>query len=209
MTIYDFIFTKTKPQKYYRHIFFWVTQYLFWTFMATGFFNKFEKHYLLFQLAVRCYFVLDIVYTYTIVYYILPKYFTTRQYTKFSIATLILSTIIYVLFVFYRLWYSDIFKESQDQQLLTTWYFTMNFIVSGPPTICAMFLTCKMFKNYYIKMEEKQKLIKETAIAEMQLLKAQVHPHFLFNTLNNIYSLAVSQISFCSCTGFHRCQIGT
>ena len=50
-----------------------------------------------------------------------------------------------------------------------------------------------MLKNYYIKMEEKQKLIKETAIAEMQLLKAQVHPHFLFNTLNNIYSFALNK----------------
>ena len=43
-------------------------------------------------------------------------------------------------------------------------------------------------------MEEKQKLIKETAIAEMQLLKAQVHPHFLFNTLNNIYSFALNKL---------------
>jgi LytS/YehU family sensor histidine kinase len=32
---------------------------------------------------------------------------------------------------------------------------------------------------------------KEKVISELQLLKAQVHPHFLFNTLNNIYSFSL------------------
>jgi LytS/YehU family sensor histidine kinase len=45
-----------------------------------------------------------------------------------------------------------------------------------------------MLKLYYKKMEEKETLIRENANAESQLLKARVHPHFLFNTLNNIYS---------------------
>lgn len=31
----------------------------------------------------------------------------------------------------------------------------------------------------------------EKISADLQLLKAQVHPHFLFNTLNNIYSLSL------------------
>jgi len=36
-------------------------------------------------------------------------------------------------------------------------------------------------------------LAKENTNAELQLLKAQVHPHFLFNTLNNIYSFALNE----------------
>jgi len=40
---------------------------------------------------------------------------------------------------------------------------------------------------------QKEKLIRAKAEAEVQLLKSQLHPHFLFNTLNNIYSLALSR----------------
>ncbi len=38
--------------------------------------------------------------------------------------------------------------------------------------------------------ERENELLKEKHLAEMQLLKNQIQPHFLFNTLNNIYSLA-------------------
>lgn len=49
-----------------------------------------------------------------------------------------------------------------------------------------------MLKTWYIKQWERDSLIKENLEAELQLLKAQVHPHFLFNTLNNIYAFIFS-----------------
>ncbi len=54
-------------------------------------------------------------------------------------------------------------------------------------------LAIKYYKDWYKKQKESEVLIHENTQAELQLLKAQVHPHFLFNTLNNIYSFALTE----------------
>ncbi len=43
-----------------------------------------------------------------------------------------------------------------------------------------------------MKQKESERLESEKINAELQLLKAQVHPDFLFKTLNNIYTHAAS-----------------
>jgi LytS/YehU family sensor histidine kinase len=48
-----------------------------------------------------------------------------------------------------------------------------------------------LFKHWMKKQQEWMQAEKEKVTAELQLLKAQVHPHFLFNTLNNIYSFSL------------------
>ncbi|PIF44096.1 histidine kinase [Chryseobacterium sp. 52] len=46
------------------------------------------------------------------------------------------------------------------------------------------------FFKYYFKIEaERTKLIEERKHAQLQALKTQINPHFIFNSLNNIYSL--------------------
>ena len=62
------------------------------------------------------------------------------------------------------------------------------------PLICGLFISLKTLKNWYQKQLENETLTKEKANAELQLLKAQIHPHFLFNTLNNIYSFTLTDL---------------
>lgn len=46
------------------------------------------------------------------------------------------------------------------------------------------------FFKHYLKVEaERTKLIEERKHAQLQALKTQINPHFIFNSLNNIYSL--------------------
>jgi two-component system, LytTR family, sensor kinase len=48
-------------------------------------------------------------------------------------------------------------------------------------------------KSWYENQLRMEQLVKEKYEAELMLLKKQVHPHFLFNTLNNIYALSLTQ----------------
>lgn len=55
------------------------------------------------------------------------------------------------------------------------------------------FLFVKYFLEYKRSIEREMRLSKQKTEAELRTLKAQLHPHFLFNTLNNIYSLSLDQ----------------
>ena len=63
------------------------------------------------------------------------------------------------------------------------WIFLLVFAIS----------TCISVIQQWLRLEVNTKEIeKEKLGAELQFLKSQVNPHFIFNTLNNIYSLALT-----------------
>ncbi len=58
-------------------------------------------------------------------------------------------------------------------------------------TSAASPMIIRFFKLWTLKQRDWLRVQQEKITAELQLLKAQVHPHFLFNTLNNIYSFSL------------------
>ena len=62
-------------------------------------------------------------------------------------------------------------------------------------TATAGVVIIKLFKHWIMKQHEWMNAENQKVVAELQLLKAQVHPHFLFNTLNNIYAFSLEKSS--------------
>ena len=52
---------------------------------------------------------------------------------------------------------------------------------------------CNIAFTYNSSVDAAKSLEKEKLEAELKFLKSQVHPHFLFNTLNNLYSLTLQK----------------
>jgi sensor histidine kinase YesM len=67
-----------------------------------------------------------------------------------------------------------------------------------PRSVYALFsigwvaVTIRLVKYWYLEKENQYRLEKEKLTIELRLLKAQLHPHFLFNTLNNLYALTLA-----------------
>lgn len=88
-------------------------------------------------------------------------------------------------------WVSDSLKKRAVEDLFRSHIiFTFNYkIVSSVfPLIGLAFLIRSLTQEREMKELKEQQLV-----SELNYLKAQLHPHFFFNTINNIYALALRQ----------------
>lgn len=67
----------------------------------------------------------------------------------------------------------------------------MPFLKTGFTIIGSFLITTLIHVISKVKQEEKrtQQLISEKGLMELKFLKSQINPHFMFNALNNIYSM--------------------
>jgi len=67
-----------------------------------------------------------------------------------------------------------------------TWWTSMTSGILSAPKIISAAAAIILLKRWYLKQKEKERFEKEKLLTELQLLKAQIHPEFLFSTLDNI-----------------------
>lgn len=88
-------------------------------------------------------------------------------------------------------WVSNSLKKRALEDLLKPHIiFTFNYRVTRSifPLIGLAFLIRSLTQERQMKELKEQQLV-----SELNYLKAQLHPHFFFNTINNIYALALKQ----------------
>ncbi len=211
MTIHQFIFSKKRSIRIVRHVIFWTCWYLYMA--CTQLRNQTPdiigtKNFVIYQLAVSLNrVILQIVFCYIVVYVLFPFFLQKKKYWQFF-ALFILTVIgeywltyfdfTYVWYNTY-LWISKWLPNFYDANIvkpltpfLNRYYIIYSHVhFTGTLVSCGIILVVKYYKGWYVKQRENATLLNENSQAELQLLKAQVQPHFLFNTLNNIYSLTL------------------
>ena len=136
--------------------------------------------------------------SYMVAFYLVPRYFNRQRYISFAFSIMLIILILVSNVILRN--YLDLNQKVRSAIGLSGGLaFFYNFrpgiirVFGNPPLICCLFLSLKILKNWHLEELKSETLARENANVELQLLKAQVHPHFLFNTLNNIYSFSLDQ----------------
>ncbi|RNI29166.1 sensor histidine kinase [Rufibacter latericius] len=132
--------------------------------------------------------------SYTFMYLLIPRFLFKGRYAEFLlglIATVLLaSSLSYLISDTLVVFFRDYFRVEKPS---SSFYFGLMAGLRGGLSIAGFAGAIKLAKHWYYKNQLSIQLEGEKLKAELKLLKAQVHPHFLFNTLNNLYSLTLVQ----------------
>lgn len=192
MTGFEFIFSDKPVNRLYRHVLFWAVLALHFVIqnLLIGGFNESLKqrsfsesvYYLLFFLPT---YILD---AYILLYILIPLYFIPRKYALFIVWIVVLiiigcvaSTLLGALYM-HLAWHMPFYTITFNSN-------KYNLVVNGlflPVTILVISGGIKITKSWYFEQKENERLAKEKINGELQLLKNQLHPRFLFYSLNTI-----------------------
>lgn len=180
------------------HALYWIIFTLIYPLFMTMFMRRrsFDFEFFEFQIsALLLSYIYLIPTAYFITYYLIPKLFKKNR----VILSVFLSICIFLGAAFLddvlsMYFYYPIINPNYIDAFIKNIAFKPShlFIISGLLFIqIILFVFVKYLKEYLIGFFENQKLKQQINEAELKMLKAQLHPHFLFNTLNNIYSLSL------------------
>ena len=136
-------------------------------------------------------------FAYVVIYFILPRYFFDKK--KQVVTTIMLAGIfiLVLLMQYFGAWLVafNATHAGPGRKMPGTGsiiVYNVNNILLNYPVVVGFAVIIKMMKQGWLKQQETLLVAEEKAKAELQLLKSQIHPHFLFNTLNNVYFLTLT-----------------
>jgi len=134
-------------------------------------------------------FAFYLVIAYLNYFFFLPRFLVHKNIWRY-LAELIVPFVVLVMGRVY-LWRYLFANTPRIEYLNSTMYMVQIFATT---LFIVIFVAMLRFAVDWFELEAKKKEIQnEKLIAELNFLKAQINPHFLFNTLNNLYYLAYSK----------------
>ncbi len=178
------------------HLLFWACVFAFSTASANWYYADTQELLEVYGFRV----LLQIVVAYTIIGLLIPKVLNKKRAWLFSLAVLSLFAMIHAICTLYLVDYLvptypssyTVFLRRFDSTSFQDIYFNFNQFFSKSlyyayPCIILMAILFYRERQQLLMLHEKKRE------AELNALKNQLNPHFLFNTLNSLYLLALKK----------------
>lgn len=167
----------------YLHLFFWII-YILGSIVIPYFVYNSEHTIFNFTFLITSFTCFYVNY-----YLVVPNFFEANKIYKSLFAFLLSVSSFVMVRYFAEEWFLPTFFGIRNYAEGTSfvYYFFDNIFYSS--TTIFISTTFWFFRYSIIAEEEKTQLIEAKKNAELQALKTQINPHFIFNSLNNIYSL--------------------
>jgi hypothetical protein len=188
---------RLNPRRILEHALFWLSALL----MLTFFFGSNKPSYWWALQDNLIYLPLHMLYFYVLAYWVMPRLLFSKKYALFMLAAIfciltsaLMTRLIDMLIIDPRVYleYKKIdpaFKWSKIEGTFSEQLFNIGYYanaIKGVNLVIWTALTIKFFKMWHERREAALE-------AELNFLKGQIHPHFLFNTLNNLYALSLTR----------------
>lgn len=173
------------------HILFWFTYLMIHSTLMT--LNFPDKSFLNLTFKTTVFYLpIDIIATYFTLYVLMPKFLYTRKLFLFII-TFTLSAIPFIIltqtvtyFVYIPIFHPEYAYKKEFYEFSYFYYIVATY------SIVILAGGIKLTKRWYETKDKQAELENQNLKSELAMLKLQISPHFLFNTLNNIDSLIYS-----------------
>ena len=173
---------------FFKHFIFWCVVFLY--FSSTLW--QQSKDLVLITQVVIFDIIIQIIIAYTIIYVLIPKLLNKNRKVLFLFLIILMIITSYISFSAYMSFYIKHKTKDLDyinfiNRITNVYNYLGSFVALLVPT------TILLFFNYYKKQKEAANLLEQKKTNELNTLKNQLNPHFLFNTLNNLYTLALKK----------------
>jgi two-component system, LytTR family, sensor kinase len=172
-----------------QHILFWVAHVLFYGTL----YGSFQDNYAQTFTEEIIYLPVKMAFTYFTLYYLLPTFLLPGHYVNFFLGFFTFSFIAAITqrYIAYTFHYPIYYPEMLSDPFFYFPKLVKTFVGMYPVIFTAV--AVKLLKYWYSNQKAQQILTEEKLEAELKFLKTQIHPHFLFNTLNNLYALTLKK----------------
>ena len=211
MQWHEFVFSKKPSNRLFRHSIFWVAWWIYFSlcqylwekpfsggsvpYITVGSVDPYVTVGSLLLLKTFLLVLMDAAACYIFIYFLLPQ-FIKGKWLKPLVGTLLLG-----IFMFGVAWFmywsvfpfvDSLFGDHKANHYFTRFWPAVYLGLIDQLKVVAAAAIITYVKYWWVKQKESERLEREKITAELQLLKAQIQPAFLFTALKNIYEFSLA-----------------